>query len=162
MTIATGLTLLRGVLIGPTVAAVLAGRNWLALALFALAVVTDAVDGMVARSRNEVTTLGGLLDPVMDKLLYIGIFSALAATGRLHALGPILYAIPQLGLGLGTLALWQRRGKLVAHWPGKAAAALTALAAVSLLLTPWGQGPFWAAVAANFLAALYYLRRQTS
>ena len=162
MTLATGLTLFRGVLIGPTVAAVLTGRNWLALALFALAVLTDAVDGMVARSRNEVTTLGGLLDPVMDKLLYIGIFSALAATGRLSFWGPVLYSIPQLGLGMGTLALWRRRQKLVAHWPGKAAAALTAVAAVALFLTRWGEGPFWAAVAANFLAALYYLRRQTS
>ena len=161
MTLATGLTLFRGALVGPTVAFVLLGRPLLALIFFSLAVVTDAVDGLVARARHEVTTLGALLDPAMDKLLYIGIFSALAATGRLPFWGPVLYGIPQLGLGVGTLVLWRQRKALMAHWPGKAAAALTALAAVALLLTSWGAIPFWLAVAANFLAAFYYLRVQT-
>jgi len=161
MTPATGLTLFRGALVGPTIAFVLLEQPWWALACFALAAITDAVDGWVARARHEVTTLGALLDPVMDKLLYLGLFSALAGVGKLPPLGPTLYAVPQLGLGVGTLVLWRRRQVLMARWPGKVAAVLTALAAVALLLTPGGTIPFWLAVAANFLAALYYLWVQT-
>jgi CDP-diacylglycerol--glycerol-3-phosphate 3-phosphatidyltransferase len=44
-------------------------HNWLALAVFLLAAVTDWLDGFVARTTGEVTALGKLLDPVADKLL---------------------------------------------------------------------------------------------
>jgi len=161
MTLANALTSLRGMLIVPTVIAVLAGRPWIALACFALAVLTDALDGLVARTRHEVTFIGAMLDPTMDKLLYVALFSALATTRRLPLLGPMLYAIPQLGLGIGTLVLWRRRREFAARWPGKATAALTAFAVVCLLFSPWGEIPFWIAIAANFLSALYYLFQQT-
>lgn len=162
MTLANVLTLFRGVLIVPTTAGVLLGRPWIAFFCFVLAVLTDTVDGLVARTRHEVTFIGAMLDPTMDKLLYVALFSALAATGRLAVLGPVLYAIPQLGLGIGTLVLWRRRKEFAARWPGKATAALTALAAVCLLLSSWGEIPFWIAIAANFLSALYYLFQQTN
>src|SRR5262245_49585156 len=42
-----------------------------ALAVFTLVAVTDALDGYLARSRNEVTELGRILDPVADKALLV-------------------------------------------------------------------------------------------
>lgn len=45
-----------------------------AWALFVVAAVTDYVDGMLARSRNEITDLGKMLDPLADKLLLFGTF----------------------------------------------------------------------------------------
>jgi CDP-diacylglycerol---glycerol-3-phosphate 3-phosphatidyltransferase len=42
-----------------------------AWALFALAAITDYVDGYLARSRAEITDLGRLLDPLADKLLLV-------------------------------------------------------------------------------------------
>lgn len=44
-------------------------RPWLAAAVFAVLAATDAVDGYVARTRNEVTTFGKFIDPLADKLL---------------------------------------------------------------------------------------------
>jgi CDP-diacylglycerol--glycerol-3-phosphate 3-phosphatidyltransferase len=44
-------------------------RPWLAAAVFTVLAATDAVDGYVARTRNEVTTFGKFIDPLADKLL---------------------------------------------------------------------------------------------
>ena len=41
----------------------------IAAAIFVAASITDWLDGVVARRRNQVTTLGTLLDPIADKLL---------------------------------------------------------------------------------------------
>ena len=42
-----------------------------AFVLFAIAAVTDYVDGYLARSRAQETNLGRLLDPLADKLLLV-------------------------------------------------------------------------------------------
>jgi CDP-diacylglycerol--glycerol-3-phosphate 3-phosphatidyltransferase len=43
----------------------------LALAVFTAVALTDALDGYLARSRNEVTDLGRILDPIADKALLL-------------------------------------------------------------------------------------------
>jgi CDP-diacylglycerol--glycerol-3-phosphate 3-phosphatidyltransferase len=44
-------------------------RHILGVAIFLAAALTDYLDGKIARSRNQVTRLGQLLDPIADKLL---------------------------------------------------------------------------------------------
>ncbi|KQP54778.1 CDP-diacylglycerol--glycerol-3-phosphate 3-phosphatidyltransferase [Agreia sp. Leaf283] len=43
--------------------------RYAAAALFIVAIATDGIDGHIARSRNQVTDLGKLLDPIADKVL---------------------------------------------------------------------------------------------
>ncbi len=43
--------------------------NWIALAIFVAAAITDWLDGYLARTMNEVSGLGRFLDPIADKLL---------------------------------------------------------------------------------------------
>lgn len=45
-----------------------------AFVLYIIAAVTDYYDGMLARSRNLITSLGQLLDPLADKLLLVATF----------------------------------------------------------------------------------------
>jgi CDP-diacylglycerol--glycerol-3-phosphate 3-phosphatidyltransferase len=45
-----------------------------AFLLFLVAAITDYVDGYLARSRQEITDLGKLLDPLADKMLLVGTF----------------------------------------------------------------------------------------
>ncbi len=43
--------------------------RFVALGIFLLAISTDAIDGYIARIKNEKTTIGTILDPLADKLL---------------------------------------------------------------------------------------------
>lgn len=49
-----------------------------ALAIFSLAIVTDGVDGYVARIQSQKSRLGVILDPLADKLLLVSAFVVLA------------------------------------------------------------------------------------
>lgn len=62
--------------------------DWLllaAVALFALAAATDALDGYLARRWRVITTFGRIMDPFADKLLIIGGFVYLAGPGFVTA-----------------------------------------------------------------------------
>lgn len=159
VTWANVLTSARLALVGPLVWAVLYGRFSLGLGLFLLGVATDILDGWVAR-RERPTIAGQLLDPLADKVFYFSLSVAFHCIGRLPLLAVLLFFIPQLGIGIGTVVLWRKKEELRARWAGKAAAALTALASGLLFLTPVGVWVYWAAVAAQFWAGVYYLVQQ--
>jgi len=55
--------------------------QYLAIAVFAVAAFTDKLDGYVARSRGQITTLGQFLDPLADKLLISAALIALVGLG---------------------------------------------------------------------------------
>ena len=71
------ISLVRISLVIPTVLNLLAGKYIVALILFAIASVSDAIDGFLARFFKWQTDLGKILDPVADKLLMIGSITAL-------------------------------------------------------------------------------------
>lgn len=60
----------------------------LAAVLFIVAAITDYFDGYLARSRNETSAFGRLLDPIADKLLVV---SALAVILANNMVSPISY-----------------------------------------------------------------------
>jgi CDP-diacylglycerol--glycerol-3-phosphate 3-phosphatidyltransferase len=61
-----------------------------AVILFAIASLTDMLDGRIARSRNLVTNLGKFLDPIADKMLVISVLIALVQTNRIHAIVTVI------------------------------------------------------------------------
>ena len=73
------LTLLRLCFIPFIVSSILDGRYETALVLFVLAGVSDALDGVLARSLGQRTKLGEYLDPIADKLLLSTLFLVLSA-----------------------------------------------------------------------------------
>ena len=71
------ISLIRISLVIPIVLNLLSGKYTFALILFAIASLSDAIDGLIARLFKWQTDLGKILDPVADKLLMIGSISAL-------------------------------------------------------------------------------------
>ena len=60
---------------GPTIAAI----------VFAIAALTDGLDGYIARSRQSVTTFGKVMDPVADKLMIAAALISLVSLERVAA-----------------------------------------------------------------------------
>jgi cardiolipin synthase len=53
--------------------------------VFAVACLSDAVDGFIAKKFDSETVLGGYLDPIADKALLVSVFIALGQTGRIES-----------------------------------------------------------------------------
>ena len=65
--------------------------GWLIVeAIFAIASITDKLDGYIARSRNQITTFGKFLDPIADKILVLAAMIMLVEDARLPAWIPII------------------------------------------------------------------------
>src|SRR4051812_39713007 len=73
-----------------------------AFVLFALAAITDYIDGYLARSRKQETDLGRLLDPLADKLLLVGTFVPMYI---LASRFPFMTVVGNVGLPWWVLAI---------------------------------------------------------
>ena len=79
------LTALRLVLVPPILVLLVQGGYGTALALAIVAGVSDALDGWLARRFGWQSRIGGILDPLADKLLLVGTYVTLGLLGHLPA-----------------------------------------------------------------------------
>lgn len=92
------LTLMRLFIIPFLVIAILDGHYVAAFALFMLAGISDALDGLLARWLSQRTTLGQYLDPIADKLLLSTLFVVLTHVGLMPRYVTVLVFSRDLGI----------------------------------------------------------------
>ena len=92
------LTLMRLFIIPFLVIEILDGQYGVAFALFVLAGVSDALDGLLARWLSQRTTLGQYLDPIADKLLLSTLFVVLTHVGLMPRYVTVLVFSRDLGI----------------------------------------------------------------
>jgi cardiolipin synthase len=111
------LTLLRIISIVPCAWAILSGYWGIAALLFTLAVITDLLDGPLARRFNHDSALGGLLDHATDAAFVTTTLGALAFVGYGNMLLPGLIVAAFAQYALDSRALTGQR--LKTSWLGK-------------------------------------------
>lgn len=126
------LTLSRLLLVPPTLAQLRRPeRRRAALFFLAVSMLTDAVDGPIARSRGEVSRLGKLLDPIADKLLIDGSAVILSQTRGFPWWATGLLLFRDLGILAAAVVVMRRRGQITpAATTGKLTTALLTAAAL--------------------------------
>ena len=141
------LTVIRILLVPVLVVALLdktGGGDLLAAIVFAVASLTDAIDGYLARSRNWVTTFGKLMDPIADKLLIVAALVALVSLNRLEAWVAMViiareFAVTVLRVGVGT----QQGVVISANRFGKLKTAMQVAMVMALIAVGSGPQPLW-------------------
>ena len=142
-------------------------KELVAAAIFALASLTDWLDGYLARRRKQVTALGQLMDPLADKLL---ITAALVSLVQMD-LAPAWMVAVILGREFAVTVLRSiahARGMIIAASPlGKFKMASQVIAILLLILgsehlqqfSVLGRVALWVAVVAAVVSGVDYYRR---
>lgn len=156
---ANTITIARIVLI-PVFLVVLLGQwaEWgplLAAVLFVALAITDAVDGYVARARNEVTKFGKLMDPLADKLLVSAALIALVDLRLLDSwIAILIIAREFIVSGLRMVAVAE--GKVIAASPYGRAKTVLQIAAIVMFTVRFAQ-PLRDLLGTTFTAYFGYL-----
>jgi len=109
--------------------------RYVAAGLFVLAIVTDSVDGLLARRQNLVTDFGKLVDPIADKVLIGGALIALSILGELWWIWTILILVREVGITIYRFIALRDRVIAASIW-GKLKTVVQAVA-ISVALVPF-------------------------
>jgi CDP-diacylglycerol--glycerol-3-phosphate 3-phosphatidyltransferase len=116
----------------------------IAAAVFALAALTDGLDGYIARRKQQITTFGKLMDPLADKLLVVAALISLVSLDRLAAWVAMVIIARELAV-TGLRAIAAERGVVIAaSWLGKVKTLLQVAAIICLIA--FDPAPTWADV----------------
>lgn len=94
--------------------------QFIAAGIFALAAITDYLDGHLARKYHLITVFGEFFDPMADKLLVLSAFILLSDLGKVPAWIVIIIISRELVItGLRILLAKYQGQVMAAAWPGK-------------------------------------------
>jgi len=117
------------------------GREYVGLAIFLIAAITDFFDGYFARRYNRMTRLGALLDPIADKLLMSAAFISLVELGLARAWMIVIIIGREFAVsGLRSIAAQQ--GVTIAASPLGKGKMISQVIAISLLILGYQLGEF--------------------
>jgi CDP-diacylglycerol--glycerol-3-phosphate 3-phosphatidyltransferase len=146
------------------------GREFVGLAIFLIAAITDFFDGWIARKRNQTTRMGALLDPIADKLLMSAAFISLVEMDPHHV--PAWMVVIIIGRefavsGLRSIAAQQ--GVTIAASPLGKGKMVSQVIAISLLILGYELGQFrvigtvalWAVVLFALASGIDYFMKFT-
>lgn len=145
-------------------------RDWTGMTVFALAAITDWLDGYLARRWRQTSAFGAFLDPVADKLMVAAALILLVALGRADAWLAII--IIGREIAISALREWMaqvgRSRNVAVAFIGKVKTVAQMTALIALLLwenvipgvsTPvLGTIALWVAAILTLWSMLHYLR----
>ena len=118
VTLANKISITRIILIPFFITAVVYSRLDIAMVFFTIAIISDGLDGFIARALKQKTQLGTILDPVADKLLLTSAYVCLSVAGsipqhlRLPPYVPIIVISRDVIIVIGSIIVYVVRGDL--------------------------------------------------
>jgi CDP-diacylglycerol---glycerol-3-phosphate 3-phosphatidyltransferase len=141
--------------------------GWVSAVIFALAAITDWLDGYLARKWQQESSFGAFLDPVADKLMVAAALILLVDTyGRLFSEWPAILSIPAIiivgrEIVISALREWMaeigERAQVAVSMIGKAKTALQMIAIFIMIGAVPGTTMAWVGVGILYAAALLTL-----
>jgi len=133
--------------------------NYIAAFIFVIASATDFFDGYIARTFNQVTTLGKILDPLADKMLTLAAFLGLMIIDSASPWAVFLIITRELFItGLRVSAVSEGLD-ISASWMGKVKT-VAQMIAIGFLLMHWYGATLllWFAVILTLYSGYEYVR----
>ncbi len=137
-----------------------------ALAIFILAAISDAVDGYIARKSNQQSRAGLVLDPLGDKLLLMSAFICLTLNDNLLFRFPLWVTLIVLSrdviivLGAVVIYMVKQNIPLLPNRYGKFSTALQMLSVIAVLMQFKASFIFWwIAVILTVLSGVIYINK---
>ena len=129
-----------------------------ALAVYLLAMLTDALDGWFARKSNQITTVGKLLDPLADKLWLVTMLTLFFIDEKVSGWVLALLGIKEAILIIGSAAAITRGVTVEALAIGKSATAVFTASVTARFagLEAAANAAMYAAVVLSIAALLWY------
>lgn len=112
--------------------------RWWAVGVFILAGLSDHLDGEIARRWDVITDFGKIADPIADKALTLGAFTALSVldSQMMPWWATLIIAIRELGITWWRGVLLKKGIVVAANWGGKIKTVLQLLL-IFLMILPW-------------------------
>jgi len=140
----------------------------LSLVLLGIALVSDLMDGLVARKLDQITELGQILDPVADKSLFLALFGFFTWVGEIPVIAFFLLLIPYSALLIGGGVFYSTEGEIIsANVWGKSSSALLTLGLISVFFSiPYALYFIYVGIGVAYVSAVVYFtmgsRRRSS
>lgn len=131
----------------------------IAVAVFVLSGITDTLDGYIARRFNQITRLGIVLDPLVDKLMLLTVLISVTISNNIPLWIIGVVALKELLMIIGGISLFNENNEVIpANIFGKISTLLSYLAILAVLFElPFSRIILYSYVAATILALITYL-----
>ena len=140
--------------------------------VFALASLTDLLDGRIARSRNLVTNFGKIMDPLADKILVNAALVCLVQLGEIPAWTVVIVLAREFAVSGVRIVAASEGNVIAAGWSGKVKTVLQMCSLVVILLREWpfclftqmpaGLYVYYLSVAATLYSGAEYICKNKS
>ena len=134
--------------------------NYIALAIFGLASITDLLDGKIARKYNLITDFGKFADPLADKMLVTAAMVWFVECGLMPGWALFVVLLREFAVS-GLRMVASDKGRVIAAgWSGKVKTAATMVCIVIMFLPigewlNWGEIPNMVCVGIIVVTTIY-------
>lgn len=138
----------------------------IAAGIFIVASITDALDGYIARKRNEITNFGKFMDPLADKLLVSAALISFVQMGKLSAWVVFIIIAREFTISILRAVAAAEGVVIAASWWGKAKTVSQIIAIIAILINnypfnyinfPFDMIMVWVSVVITIVSGIDYI-----